>query len=104
MVDHTADAEEKEGENEEGTQTARERERPRDDEIMAQHHAIRAEEAEKIPFVGLKVTYLVFFYLFSFFNISKTELNSCFLVAIFLYRIFSLSLSFFFFAFLSCFA
>ena len=88
MVDHTADAEEKEGENEErgqeeGTQTVRETERPRDDEIMAQHHAIRAEEAEKIPFVGLKVTcvafFFFFFYLFSFSNISKTELNSCFL-------------------------
>eukprot|EP00250_Pteridium_aquilinum_P033915 c6635_g1_i1 orf=85-921(+) len=29
-------------------------ERPRDDEIMAQHYAIRAEEAGKIPFLGDK--------------------------------------------------
>lgn len=28
--------------------------RPRDDEIMAQHHAIQAQEAGKIPFVGDK--------------------------------------------------
>lgn len=38
-------------------------ERPRDDEIMAQHHAIRAQEAEKIPFVGDKVLVLSLLFL-----------------------------------------
>jgi hypothetical protein len=39
-----------------------ERGRPRDDEIMAQHHAIRAEEAEKMSFVGIKVLSTYFFF------------------------------------------